>query len=154
MARPERRVDWPLVLGPGAPRPATSAVRALSGIGSVLSVVDELAAYAETDTVLLHRVELGLERLALFVEDLERGVMRGAWGTGARGETTDEHHLVFERTADERWRLQRVPAGTPRWTLLTECLQVAQVADRTLLLGYGWVVISPRPRRRGPAALG
>jgi AraC-like DNA-binding protein len=118
----------------------------------VLAVVDELGAYRDADTLLRRTVELGrdrlgIERLAIFLEDPTRGVMRGTWGTGARGETTDEHHLVFEMSAADR---RAFGSRASRWTVFTNCPMVAQLDDQTLLLGYGWVVVTPLPRRSGP----
>jgi AraC-like DNA-binding protein len=156
--RQERRVDWPLILGPGAPRPVPAAARDTSGVMSVLAAMDELVAYPDVDTILRRTVELardriGIERAAIFLVDEDRDVMRGTWGTGARGETTDEHHLVFEMSRADRQALRRARSGAPRWTLFTDCPMVAEVEDQTLLLGYGWVAQTPIHRRQGPSGV-
>src|SRR5512133_1015072 len=90
-----RHVDWPSILGAAAKSPAWVSNATMAGSVSVLSAVDELAAYRDLDTVLRRAVEvardrLGLERVSIFLRDEATRTMRGTWGTGAFGETTDE----------------------------------------------------------------
>src|SRR5262245_13516317 len=100
---PLRLSDTPLTLGTDAETRAPDASE-WRGVVSVLAAVDELAACADTDSMLkksveLARTRLGLERVGIYLsEKLADGTiaMRGTWGTGRAGETTDEHRLWHE----------------------------------------------------------
>jgi AraC-like DNA-binding protein len=93
----------------------------------------------------LARERIGLERVGLFIRDssCEHVVMRGTWGTGARGETTDEralHHVFAPREYNALLasRLTGVLGMyRPRAPLF------AVEPGRTVILGEGWVMATP-----------
>jgi AraC-like DNA-binding protein len=137
------------------PAPRISRAHGRGGVVSVLEMAEELATYPDADTACRRAVELtrdriGIERAAIYLEDGAK--MRGTWGTGARGETTDEHNLEFPVGGFERAAHQRASEGSERWLLLENAPQIAHVGDETLVLGYGWLALTPI---RGPGrALG
>jgi AraC-like DNA-binding protein len=148
MAR--RRVDWPIVVGKNLPAPRVSRSPGRDGVVSVLEMAEELATYPDLDTTCRRAVELardriGVERAAIYLEDGH--TMRGTWGTGARGETTDEHELEFPVGGYEHDANQLADEGKERWLLLENAPQVAHVGDETVVLGYGWLALTPI---RGP----
>jgi AraC-like DNA-binding protein len=148
MAR--RRVDWPIVVGKNLPAPRVARAPGRGGVVSVLEMAEELATYPNEDTACKRAVELardriGIERAAIYLE--EGGTMRGTWGTGARGETTDEHELEFPVGGYEHDANQLAKEEKVRWLLLENAPQVAHVGDESIVLGYGWLALTPI---RGP----
>src|ERR1044071_1717852 len=93
---PLRLSDTPLSLGSDAESHATESASEWRGVVAALCAVAELAACADTDSMLrkaveLARTRLGLERVGLYLsERLADGTiaMRGTWGTGGDGATT------------------------------------------------------------------
>src|SRR4051812_23541093 len=88
--------------------PAIEEEHQRSHVLAALDVADELAGCREVSGMLqraieLGRTRLGLERVGLFIRDRgsERILLRGTWGTGAEGETTDERALFHELPARE-----------------------------------------------------
>lgn len=139
----------PLVAGDGQCR--------LSHVAAALAAADELGACRESSDVLrlaveLARTRLGLERASLFLRDRscepvrgERGwlMMRGTWGTGARGETTDERALSHEISPREHEALldARLSGGLGVYRAkapLSTC-----DAGRAVVIGEGWVMATP-----------
>jgi AraC-like DNA-binding protein len=122
----------------------------LSIMSSVLSAYDELTACTDADTMLrlaveLARDRLGLERVGLFLRDprADRVILRGTWGTGASGETTDEHSLFHE-------------IGPPRCDALIQGRRqgglgiyrasaplFASDQGHTFQIGEGWIMATP-----------
>jgi signal transduction histidine kinase/DNA-binding response OmpR family regulator len=119
--------------------------RTLSSLQAVLSIVDELLACPDLDTVLRRAVELarerlGVERCAIFLS--EGGSARGTFGTGSAGQTTDERALRIP--AGEIWSHYfrvRTP-DNPRWEV-TEAEHLALEAEKVVAVGAGWVVNTP-----------
>jgi AraC-like DNA-binding protein len=112
--------------------------------------VDELAACRETSSLLrlaieLARTRLGLERVGLFMRDRasDRIVMRGTWGTGARGETTDERSLSHEFAPREYHALldARLSGGLGMYS--PSCPLFATEPGRTVVIGEGWMMATP-----------
>ncbi|HEY4013965.1 MAG TPA: helix-turn-helix transcriptional regulator [Polyangiaceae bacterium] len=148
-----RRVDWPIVIGPALP---FTFDRRPSGVVSVLAAADELASYRDVDTIARRAVELardrlGLERVALFLLG-DDDQFYGTFGTGARGETTDERDIVFAVGDSHREAISQSLAGVSRWTVLKDVPLLTQVDGRTLVIGRGWNAITPA--RSGGAAVG
>lgn len=119
-----------------------------AGVISVLSAADELAAYADLDTILRRAVELlrdrlGLERAGIYLEDAVGETMRGTFGTGLSGETADERHLCYPRGRYEAEAHARAAADTGRWLVIDEAPHVAHVQDTSVVLGYGWLAMIP-----------
>ena len=121
-----------------------------SSISSVLSAADELTACCEFDTLLrlaveLARGRLGLERVGLYIchRDAERLVLRGTWGTGARGETTDERSLSHEISPDQYDALLRVRLAGGLGLYRPCAPLVASEHGRTVSIGSGWIMATP-----------
>lgn len=149
-----RPVDWPSILGAAARSPACGSNATMAGSVSVLSAVDELAAYRELDTVLRRAVEvardrLGLERVSIFLRDEATRTMRGTWGTGSFGETTDERHVRYEFGDDTEQLPARSDREAGRWLVLHDAPHIAYRDRESLVLGTGWIIVTPiRSERR------
>ncbi len=147
-----RRVDWPVVLGPGwrslfRRRPPEGAV-------SALAAADELSTARGPDAICRKAVELardhlGLERVALFVVG-DDGQFHGTFGTGHARQTTDERDIVFAPGDSHREAFSRSIAGVSSWLVLEDVPLLAQIDRRTVVLGYGWNVLTPA---RSPRAV-
>jgi AraC-like DNA-binding protein len=123
----------------------------LSHVLSVLCALDEVASCQDTDAMLRRAVELARERLELErvrvylrERNSERIIMRGTWGTGVRGQTTDEHHLYHEFPREEHdallecrlsGRLGIYHARAPWFA--------TEPGQTTVVIGEGWVVATP-----------
>jgi AraC-like DNA-binding protein len=117
---------------------------------AALAAADELAACREASSLLrlateLARTRLGLERVGLFMRDRgsDRIVMRGTWGTGARGETTDERSLFHEFAPREYQALlgARLSGGLGMYRPHSPLF--ATEPGRTVVIGEGWVMATP-----------
>jgi len=135
-----------LPVADGNPSAWASPTRAL---GPVLAAADELAAIADTDRMLRCAVELareriGLERVGLFVRDSRAKplLLRGTWGTGLQGETTDEHDVAHDCDPVEVQTLCNLQRDGALWRRSESMLQV-QSANGTKDLGRGWLVATP-----------
>jgi AraC-like DNA-binding protein len=137
-------------LGPGvitAPRTSAANVQRMV---AVLAAADELAACADTDQMLRRAVELaresvGLERVGLYIRDpsAPRLVMRGTWGTGARGELTDEHALYYECDPAEYEQLRQIQLSGALWQYYQHVALVAEDARASAVIGHGWLAATP-----------
>ncbi len=143
-----RHIDWPSILGSAAKSPAWVSTATMAGNVAVLSAVDELVAYKDLNTVLRRAVEvardrLGLERVSLFLRDDVTCTMRGTWGTGAFGETTDERHVSYEcgEAVDEARGLVDRESGS--WLVLRDAPQIVYKERDPLVLGTGWIIVTP-----------
>ncbi len=150
-----RRVDWPIVLGPGWH--ATFTRKSSQGVVSVLSAADELVSYRDSETIIRRSVELardrlGLERVALFLLR-DDGLLYGTFGTGMMGETTDERDIMFTPGDSHRDAFSRSLAGVGRWLVLERVPLVAQLEDRTTAIGHGWNALTPVRSRSGITGL-
>ncbi len=149
---PLRRVDWPIVLG-GRPRePQIGASRGM--FVNVLSALDELASYADLDTILRRSVELlrdrfYLERVGLFLCHAEDNLLHGTWGTGMNGQTTDEHAIAFALGDSHREAFRRVEADEDRFLVLPDVPRTAQFEGETVVIKNGWIVLTPIVSVRG-----
>jgi AraC-like DNA-binding protein len=116
---------------------------------SVLGAADELATCHELDVMARRAVELareciGLERVALYIQDPTRShVLRGTYGTGASGETTDERGLSHEVGKADWEALLQVPALRARWLYYDQAPHIAQEPGKSVVIGHGWLVITP-----------
>lgn len=125
---------------------AEAAQRVLSeGLRVVLHIADELIACPSEDALYLRSVELarerlGLERCGILIREGDH--VRGTYGTGMHGETTDEHAHVIP--LDDLWKERLRPRGSEenRWQMVEEPYRVWQdgnFVDR----GSGWVALTP-----------
>ncbi len=124
---------------------AETAQQALSnGMRTVLQLADEMIACPDEDALYRRAVELarsrlGLERCGILIRDGD--FVRGTYGTGAHGETTDEHAHGFPM--DDRWRERlriRLPEES-RWQLVEEPYRVWQRGE-FVDWGSGWVALT------------
>jgi AraC-like DNA-binding protein len=148
---PLRLSDVPLSLGSDAESHAPEGASEWRGVVSVLAAVDELAACADTDSMLrkaveLARTRLGLERVGIYLsEKLADGTiaMRGTWGTGRVGETTDEHRFWHECSPTDCEILRRTQVSGGLWLSYPESPYLAQEDGQSLIIGQGWVAVTP-----------
>jgi len=119
------------------------------GVVSVLAAIDELASSATMDLLLRQAVEsarscIGLERVGLYLVDpLPSRIVRGAWGTGMCGETTDERELASELPEADRQRLFDVQRQGTRWLYFENAEHVLQEPGRSIVVGQGWLAVTP-----------
>jgi AraC-like DNA-binding protein len=150
-----RRVDWPIVIGPGfTPQRGR---RPAQGVVSVLAAADELVSYRDIETITRRAVELGrdrlgLERVALFLIGPD-DQLYGTFGTGTMGETTDERDIVFAPGDSHRDAMARSEQGVDRWLVLEDVPLLAQLEGRTVVVGRGWNVLTPVRSRGGMVGL-
>jgi methylphosphotriester-DNA--protein-cysteine methyltransferase len=125
----------------------------------VLAAADELAGIADTDQMLRRAVELareriGLERVGLWLRDPRAAIagtprtppqllLRGTWGTGLAGETTDEHELAHECDPVEAQTLCNLQLEGSLWRRSESMLVCPQGINGTTDLGRGWLVATP-----------
>lgn len=119
-------------------------------LGPVLAAADELASYVDTDQMLRRAVEMareriGLERVGLFLRDprAERILLRGTWGTGANGQTTDEHAVHHEYDPDVAELMRSLQHNGALWRQIESPLQCVEDPRRNVEFGYGWLVMTP-----------
>ncbi|HTV24391.1 MAG TPA: AraC family transcriptional regulator [Polyangiaceae bacterium] len=129
---------------------SASEAPAWQSLGPVLAAADELASFVDTDQMLRRAVEvarerIGLERVGLFLRDprAERTLLRGTWGTGANGQTTDEHSVHHEYDADNAESLRSLQHNGALWQQLEGPLQCVEDPRRNVEFGYGWLVVTP-----------
>ncbi|MEO8178179.1 MAG: AraC family transcriptional regulator [Deltaproteobacteria bacterium] len=132
----------------GSPSAPDFATRAL---GRVLTAADELAGIADTDLMLRRAVELareriGLERVGLCVRDpraKQQLLLRGTWGTGLRGETTDEHYVAYEGDPVEAQMFCNLQREGTLWRRSESMLQCPRGVGGATDIGRGWLVATP-----------
>lgn len=134
----------------GSGRAASPQQCSTADLVSAFSAVDELAACRDATGMLrlateLARERLGLERVGLFMRDraCDRIVMRGTWGTGARGETTDERALFHEVAPRDYNALlgARLSGGLGQYSPRTQLF--AAEPGRTIVIAEGWLMVTP-----------
>jgi AraC-like DNA-binding protein len=148
---PLRISETPLTLGTDAETRVPDGASEWRGVVAVLAAVDELAACADIDSMLkkaveLARTRLGLERVGIYLsEKLADGTiaMRGTWGTGRAGETTDEHRFWHECNPTDCEILRRTQVSGGLWLSYPESPYFAEEAGQGLVIGRGWVAVTP-----------
>jgi AraC-like DNA-binding protein len=133
-----------------APTPAT--------LQQVLAAADKLAAATDLDTLLRGAVSvlrdvIGLERAAIYLNDESQTELRGTFGTGLMRETTDERVLSYPFGSSPQEAHRRAASGGSRWMRLERAPHVAHLEGGTVVIGYGWVVLTPIRSRRGAVGL-
>lgn len=123
----------------------------LGRVLAVLSAADELAGCRDASTMLrlaieLARERLGLERVGLYMRDrgADRIIMRGTWGTGSKGEITDERSLFHELAPREYNALlgSRLCGGLGMYR--DQAPWFANEPGRaSTVIGQGWVMATP-----------
>lgn len=144
-----RLLSWPPTSGTAAEPRGPARASEWRGVVSVLAAADELALCHEMDVMARRAVELareciGLERVALYVQDpTSAHVLRGTYGTGAGGETTDERGLFHECGAADWEALQQVHALRARWLYYEQAPHILQEPGNSVIIGHGWLVVTP-----------
>ena len=151
-----RRIDWS-ALGEVPRARRVDADARWSEVPAIVADLRDAPSAEAFDEGLRHAVEfardaLGLERSAIFLVEPARAMMTGTWGTGARGETVDEHGIAFESAALDREVFARADAGL-LWTVYQDCPLIAQVDGETRILGRGWVGCTAILGARGPVGI-
>lgn len=154
---------WPQVPpipGGGPERPTeTPALHRTSAQAwlSSLAAFDELRAHTDFATLLRRGVELlreaiGLERAAIFLLQSDQR-LAGTFGTGTRGETTDERHIAFDLGHSHREAFTLCNQGLAQWSRFSNVPLFAQSGDQTVVLRTGENVIVPIPGKNGCVGL-
>jgi AraC-like DNA-binding protein len=143
-----RRVDWPNLLESDAPQPLVQDGRASSGLASLLPALDEMLACGDVEAILQRAVEIareriGLVRVAIFLRDEPRGVMRGTWGTDLEGATVDEHGITFDIWQGDRESQERAARNGVFWSVVDNAPIVVHLPTETRVVGRGWVCCTP-----------
>jgi AraC-like DNA-binding protein len=144
-----RLLSWPPTSGTAAEPRGPARASEWRGVVSVLAAADELAACHELSTMARRAVELaresvGLERVALYVQDpASSRILRGTYGTGASGETTDERGLSHECGTADWDALLQVHALRARWLYYDQAPHIAQQPGSSVVIGHGWLVMTP-----------
>lgn len=138
--------------GVAAP-PAPETQQSTSDLGKVLAVLsaaDELATCRDAASMLrlsieLARGSLGLERVGLYMRErtTDRIIMRGTWGTGSSGETTDERLLCHEFGAREYNTLLSAREAGGIGIYSPRAPWFSNERGRCIVLGEGWVMATP-----------
>lgn len=141
------------VSAPKSIEPRTHAQAWLSS----LAAFDELRAHSDFATLLRRGVELlreaiGLERAAIFLLQHDRHLV-GTFGTGGRGETTDERHIAFELGHSHREAFTLCNQGLAHWSRFPRVPLFAQSGDQTVVVRTGENVIVPIPTNNGCVGL-
>lgn len=144
-----RLLSWPPVSGTAAEPRGPERASEWRGVVSVLAAADELATCHELDVMARRAVELaresmGLERVALYVQDpIHPHVLRGTYGTGAAGETTDERGLSHECSKAHWDALRQVHTLRARWLYYDRAPHILQEPGTSTIIGHGWLVVTP-----------
>jgi AraC-like DNA-binding protein len=93
----------------------------------------------------LARVSIGLERVAFYRREPSPGrvLLRGTWGVGADGQTTDERHLTHALSSEDELSLANLRHIGACALYRPRACRTAIDADRVQLLGEGWVMVTP-----------
>lgn len=155
-AAPQRLLEeyWPRVLPLVEGRPVEDKGAATNRAWfAALEAFDELVSYGDSATLLRRSVELlrdaiGLERAAVFL--LHDGeTLRGTFGTGVDGQTTDERHIAFTVGDSHRAAFVLASQGLGQWSRFRGVPLFAQQGSRTVVVRQGENVIVPIPSQRG-----
>ena len=145
-----RRVDWPLILGPGRDTPAPKVVeRPVRGqLASLLSAFDDILALENRDAILRQAVEvargkIGLTRAAIFLFDGSRNMMLGTWGSDLRGDIVDEHHIMYSLSDTDREAFRRSRDAGAHYTVFDDCPLIEHLGRETRVAGRSWLACTP-----------
>lgn len=157
-SRERRRIDWRVIF-PGD-QPTAKLASASLPVNQLTSLTSEAMSDPSPETadrLLRHAIEFArgaiqLERAAIFLWDTKNACMVGTWGSGDRGQTVDEHALMYDYGAIDREVFDRARAGLP-WTLYENCPLIAQVENETRVIGQGWVACTAILGPEGPLGI-
>jgi AraC-like DNA-binding protein len=149
--RQSRLLTRSLALGgePAEPAAPSSGAEWQEVMG-LLAAMDELLHQKDTDQMLRRAVELareriGLERVGIYLRDpAAPGVLlRGTWGTGPRGETTDERGLYHECSPTDYEALKRSQQSGALWLYFENVRHFVEDGDESSVIGHGWLAVTP-----------
>ena len=146
--RTRRRIDWPEILAPSAPRPIWKKAPARSETVGLLRTLAPLFRARHPDDLAKRAVELALEtiglvRAGLYFFDDRLDLMVGTWGTDLRRKVIDEHYAMFRLGEEGRWVFSRALSGEALWTAVEDCPIIVNDPTRTRVVGRGWAVCTP-----------
>lgn len=129
-----------------------------SDLVALLAAADELVGAPDVDSLLRRAVEIareriGLERVALYVEDESRRVMNGTWGTDLEGRTTDERHYSYAKGEPEEKAHHLMDEGCARWLVIEDAPLMASEEGTSRMVRRGWLALTPIRSMRGPIGL-
>lgn len=153
-----KRIDWEVILKPGAFSPEWVKQPAPSDLVSNLLVYEEIFHIEDTDAMLRRAIELcldpvGLVRAGVYLYDEPMNLMLGTWGTNLRREIVDEHHAMFELDNDGLEVFARAFSAEAHWTVVQDCPLIDQSGSATEVVGKGWVVCTPIRSARRPLGM-
>ncbi|MBK9579508.1 MAG: response regulator [Fibrobacterota bacterium] len=116
-------------------------------IRKLLGMVRQLLPIEDLDQLLRAGVELpreilGIERCALWLLNLDGQSFRGTWGTGTRGETTDERSQTC-KVVDLEETLHLPFQSLEGWILRQDPARLTWTPDGKQVEGSGWNTIIP-----------
>jgi len=146
--RTRRRIDWPVILDPGAPSPTWKKAHARSEVVDLLRSLAPLFRARHPDDLAKRAVELalgtiGLTRAGLYFFDDRLDLMVGTWGTDLRRKLVDEHYAMFRLGEEGRRVFRRALSGEGLWTAIEDCPIIVNAPKRTRVVGRGWAVCTP-----------
>ena len=146
--RTRRRIDWPEILAPGAPRPIWKKAPARSETVGLLRDFAPLFRARHPDDLAKRAVELalgtvGLVRAGLYFFDDRLDLMVGSWGTDLRRKVVDEHYAMFRLGEEGGRAFERAMSGEALWTVVEDCPLIVNDPKRTRVVGRGWAVCTP-----------
>lgn len=122
----------------------------VSSLASAFSAADDVAACRDVNGMLRLAIEmardrLGLERAGLYLRDrgCPRIILRGTFGTGAHGETTDERKLYHEVEPNVLTDLLQSRSSGGLGMYRARSPLFAPEPGRILTIGVGWVMTTP-----------
>lgn len=84
------------------------------------------------------RHSIRLERTAIYLLAPGGSSMVGTWGTDIRGQTTDEHDLMFDVDEMVRQFFARAAQGEA-WSIYEDCPLITHEGGHSRTLGRGWL---------------
>lgn len=153
-----KRIDWEVILKPGAFSPEWVKRPAPSDLVSNLLIYQELFHIEDTDAMLKRAIELcldpiGLVRAGVYLYDEAMNLMLGTWGTNLNRDVVDEHHAMFELDSDGLEVFARAFSAEAHWTVVQACPIIDQSGSETQVVGKGWVVCTPVRSARRPLGM-
>src|SRR4029077_18779143 len=155
---PRRRIDWPKLLGPGAPAPTWKDAPARSALATLLLELGDLFSVRHPDDLLKRAVELaigpvGLIRAGIYLYDERLDLMLGTWGTDLRRRVIDEHAAMFRLGERGARVLARAMSGQALWSVVENSPIIVNQTKATRVVGRGWVVCTPIRSTRRPLGM-
>jgi AraC-like DNA-binding protein len=153
-----RRVDWPIILGPGAPAPKVVERSGHGKLSSLLAGFSEIQMLDDPDQILRRAIELardqiGLSRAGIFLLDRLRNLMLGTWGTDLQGAVVDEHQVMYGVGDTDREAFGRSTTEGAHYTVFDDYPIVEHRGEETLIAGRGWVACTPIRSRLFPIGM-